>query len=172
MTQNQINTRQILFNEIKFLLSMNSISINEAVKKLVNEGIDDKVAKQLVTKWIKENNAEVLKDKLNEEYQQDEMWGEILITLIISAIASVSIPVYFVVFIIAILFGTYRYKKTKNSKIVGYVTFVLFFPFILSFYLSLRSEIYKIELIIPVIVAFAPSYIFTLIFENFIQKSE
>ncbi|RZL54735.1 MAG: hypothetical protein EOO93_19810 [Pedobacter sp.] len=138
---------------IRIKYSLGILQLDEEVKTLVNDGFDEKIAKQLVTACISEYRKLLFENRIETEKKND------LHNIMISAIIFLSIigPIfgirsgfwYFFATITAGVLGYYGFKHKVGGVVVG-VMMVLLTLITISYYLADRRSYINIELLIPV----------------------
>jgi len=148
-------------DEFRNAIANNNFSPQVEILKLVSEGYDIEVAKNLVIAEIKAHKKEVF-DKVVKRNNQHEMQKVMFIVIILFAfIGPVANIESFIWYGIAILTagvaGYFGWKDKPIAGIVGAMIMVIVFPFVYNFYFADRDRFIRIEIIIPMFFAALPA---------------
>lgn len=155
--EKQYETR--LLNSIK----SKTFDADVEIEYLCNNGYSREDAQLLITKQILTLREAALEKGKQAEGEFEEQKAAIILTIIISIIGpifEITSPIYYlIVILVAGALGYWGYKRTPIAGVVGCVLAVILMPIFFMMYISGRTSIVKIELLIPILLASVPSFL-------------
>jgi len=148
-------------NEIRQDLSSGTFLYESAIQKLMQTGLDEESARNLLLNLVKERRKELFEQKL----QKQDAEGAREVCFIITVMTAIVGPVfnvasalwYMVAMLIAGVAGYYGFKDKPVAGIIGSILLVIILPFTYQYYFSGRSSYIRIEFLIPLFLALVPA---------------
>ncbi len=160
--------------EVRESLLSGEISIDQAIKKLTDSGIESEAARQLVSELIRQQKRvifdQTVERKNAEELRGIAMFATMIITLIGPVFEIRSTAWYMIAILSVAIAGYFGYKDRPIAGIAAFVCFAVVFPFSYSNYFASRESFIRIEMLIPVILAALPSLILLYLLSKAIYK--
>lgn len=160
--------------EIRDSLLSGDISVDQAIYKLTESGIEPDAAKSLVAELIRQHKRTIFDQAVEKKNAEDIRGVTVFLTLMISLIGPVfeiKSTAWYMIVIVAVAIAGYKgYKDRPIAGILGYLCFALVFPFSYANYFANRESYVRIEMLIPVILAGLPSLILLYLLSKAIYK--
>jgi hypothetical protein len=154
---------QLQKDEMRNAMSNNTFYPKVEIIKLVAEGYEVEVAKDLVIAEIKAYKSEVFQEAIQREKESENsklIHFGVLVIAIIGPILKVQSAVwYFIALIIAGVGGYFAFRHKPVAGVISAIIGTAAFPFAYNFYITGRDRIIKIEMLIPMLIAAAPAVI-------------
>ena len=153
---------------IKNGVESGNFDFKKEINYLTKDGLSEQDAVVKITEELENIKRQKLFDqKVNSENVEERgkvAWFVIVLLGIIGPIFEVTSPIWYIV--CAIIAGGvcyWAYPRTPFAGLIGGVFAISLLPFTYSWYLSGRHTIIKIEMIIPILMAFIPAYLIGII---------
>ena len=159
-------------NEIRQDISSGTFLYETAMQKLMQSGLDEESARQLLLTVAKEHRKELFDQRLQKQNAEGVREVTYIVTFMVAALGPVfnikAALWYFVAMLIAAVAGYYGYKDKPAAGIIGSILVVILLPITYNYYFSGRSSYIKIEFLIPALLAIIPAaivaYLISLLF--------
>lgn len=130
---------------------------------LTQQGFDREEARTLIHKELIRLQKHALEDAKREKEESENEKAALLITMMISVIGPIfeinSLLYYFIVITAVGALGFWGYKRTPIAGVVSCALVAILMPIFLLWYMSGRSSVIKIELLIPIVLSAVPAYL-------------
>jgi hypothetical protein len=150
-------------NEIRQELSSGTFLYESAMQKLIQSGLDEGSARDLLLGLAKQQRKELFDQTLKKQNAEGVREVTFMITFMVAVIGPVfeikSALWYFVAMLVAAVCGYYGFKNKAIAGIAGSILLVILLPLTYQYYFSGRSSYIKIELLIPALLALIPAAI-------------
>jgi hypothetical protein len=148
-------------DEILRSVKAENFSVDHEIQKLVKEGFDHTISRNLILQLLKEYRYELFQHKLSQQKNEEKKKLSYFVLLMI-AIAGPVFDVsnmlwYLLACGIAGAVGYYGQQDKPFAGLLGGIFLVMLFPLTYVFYMSDRHSYFNIELLIPLLMAAVPA---------------
>ena len=163
--------------ELEDLYITDRLSVENEVKQLIRQGYDKETAEKLITDIVNAQREKLFQKSFSKQKREENKEITLVVATMVSLIGPLfgitSILWYLVACVIAGVAGYFGYKNKPLAGIIASVIVVVLLPFTYNFYLAGRGSYLRIELLIPLAMAFIPAYLaLTLISRSLYYDSE
>jgi hypothetical protein len=163
-------------NRIQMAFQSGNFDLNFEIENLTAQGMSKENAVVLIQAEVNAYRQKLFDEKVkkedSEEYSKIAWIAVIMIGLIGPVFDISSIVWYAVACVLAGGVGYWAFKETPIAGLIGSCCFVFIIPFTYSWYISGRSSIIKIELLIPMALAILPSFLTGFIISKFLYPDK
>lgn len=154
-------------HQIYLALGREKLHPENAVRQLVDKGYEEEMARSLVSKLVKEQQTALFKENLRRRKLEERRKASYLIIFLIAVagpvLGSSGVLWYIVAGVAGGLAGHFGKPDKPVSGIVGGVSLVWLFPCAWSLYMRDRSGFNALEILIPLLMAALPAYLFSML---------